>query len=360
MRVINKIAAFILGSVFFLSGVLKLMDPLGTSLIVSSYLSFLYLGFLQFASGLLACIFPLVECILGSAMILGVFRKPTGIAVLALQVFFTLLTLLLVIFNPQMDCGCFGEAIHLTHTQSFIKNLILLALWALAFLPLRKETPAPRKSKFIGFALVGVSVLLFLLYSSLSLPLIDFTPLKSGVELYTETEFDGEDFDFAAIESPTGEEISVMDSQGEYADSVLTEGKVLAISVYELGKVKPKTWQKISSLVSEASSLGYSPVLLLSSSVAQAQSAVSDNLLGISYFCDKKTLMTLNRSNAGVSYISDGLITAKWSRHSLPDSQDLESIAAEDAADVILSRSQPASLKLQCFLLYIFAVMLLL
>ena len=347
MRVINKIAAFILGSVFFLSGILKLMDPLGTSLIVSSYLSFLHLSFLQFASGLLACIFPLVECILGSAMILGVFRKPTGIAVLALQVFFTLLTLLLVIFNPQMDCGCFGEAIHLTHTQSFIKNLILLALWALAFLPLRKETPAPRKSKYIGFALVGVSVLLFLLYSSLSLPLIDFTPLKSGVELYTETEFDGE-------------EISVMDSQGEYADSVLTEGKVLAISVYELSKVKPKTWQKISSLVSEASSLGYSPVLLLSSSVAQAQSAVSDNLLGISYFCDKKTLMTLNRSNAGVSYISDGLITAKWSRHSLPDSQDLESIAAEDAADVILSRSQPASLKLQCFLLYVFAVMLLL
>lgn len=347
MRVISKIAAFILGSVFFLSGILKLMDPLGTSLIVSSYLSFLHLGFLQFASGLLACIFPLVECILGSAMILGVFRKPAGIAVLALQVFFTLLTLLLVIFNPQMDCGCFGEAIHLTHTQSFIKNLILLALWALAFLPLRKETPAPRKSKFIGFALVGVSVLLFLLYSSLSLPLIDFTPLKSGVELYTETEFDGE-------------EISVMDSQGEYADSVLTEGKVLAISVYELSKVKPKTWQKISSLVSEASSLGYSPVLLLSSSVAQAQSSVSDNLLGISYFCDKKTLMTLNRSNAGVSYISDGLITAKWSRHSLPDSQDLESIAAEDAADVILSRSQPASLKLQCFLLYVFAVMLLL
>lgn len=347
MRVINKIAAFILGSVFFLSGILKLMDPLGTSLIVSSYLSFLHLSFLQFASGLLACIFPLVECILGSAMILGVFRKPTGIAVLALQVFFTLLTLLLVIFNPQMDCGCFGEAIHLTHTQSFIKNLILLALWALAFLPLRKETPAPRKSKFIGFALVGVSVLLFLLYSSLSLPLIDFTPLKSGVELYSESEFEGE-------------EISVMDSQGEYADSVLTEGKVLAISVYELSKVKPKTWQKISSLVSEASSLGYSPVLLLSSSVAQAQSSVSDNLLGISYFCDKKTLMTLNRSNAGVSYISDGLITAKWSRHSLPDSQDLESIAAEDAADVILSRSQPASLKLQCFLLYVFAVMLLL
>lgn len=347
MRVISKIAAFILGSVFFLSGILKLMDPLGTSLIVSSYLSFLHLGFLQFSSGLLACIFPLVECILGSAMILGVFRKPTGIAVLALQVFFTLLTLLLVIFNPQMDCGCFGEAIHLTHTQSFIKNLILLALWALAFLPLRKETPAPRKSKFIGFALVGVSVLLFLLYSSLSLPLIDFTPLKSGVELYSESEFEGE-------------EISVMDSQGEYADSVLTEGKVLAISVYELSKVKPKTWQKISSLVSEASSLGYSPVLLLSSSVAQAQSAVSGNLLGISYFCDKKTLMTLNRSNAGVSYISDGLITAKWSRHSLPDSQDLESIAAEDAADVILSRSQPASLKLQCFLLYVFAVMLLL
>ena len=359
MRVINKIAAFLLGTVFFLAGILKLMDPLGTSLIVSSYLTFLHLGFLQFSSLVLGCVLALAECVLGSAMILGVFRKQTAVAVLVLQVFFTLLTLLLVIFNPQMDCGCFGEAVHLTHTQTFIKNLVLLLLWALCFLPLRKERPAPRKSKFIAFVLVSVSLLLFLLYSSLSLPLIDFTSLKSGVELYSESALDEEDFDIA-FETPSQEEISVMDSQGSYADSILTQGKVLAISVYDLDRVKAKTWDKISTLASTASLNGYSPVLLLSSSVTQAQSTVSDNLLGISYFCDKKTLMTLNRSNAGVSYLSDGLITAKWSRHSLPDASELETIASQDAADVILSRTHPDSLKLQCFLLYAFAVMLLL
>ena len=162
---IRRFCSILLGLVFFSAGMLKLMDPVGAGLVVEEYLKFFHLAWAAGASRFLGVAMALLETLTGAALMAGVWRKAVAILTSTMMAIFTLITLILLIFNPEMDCGCFGEAIHLTHNQSFIKNLILLALWALAFLPLRKETPAPRKSKFIGFALVGVSVLLFLLYS---------------------------------------------------------------------------------------------------------------------------------------------------------------------------------------------------
>ena len=65
MRTIRRFSAVLIGIVFFVSGMLKLMDPVGTSLIVEEYLKFFRLGFLHFADYALGACLALAETILG-------------------------------------------------------------------------------------------------------------------------------------------------------------------------------------------------------------------------------------------------------------------------------------------------------
>ena len=112
----------------------------------------------------------------------GVWRKATAIAATAFMCFFTLLTLALVIFNPEMDCGCFGEAIHLTHMQTFLKNIVLCMLLAGAFLPFR-DLGVPKPRKYVAFGITAASMAAFTIYSLLHIPVVDFTDYKSGTFL---------------------------------------------------------------------------------------------------------------------------------------------------------------------------------
>ena len=153
----RRFCGFLCGFVFFTSGILKLMDPVGTGLIMDKYLDFLHIGFLGFAAKGLGILFALAETTIGTALVTGVWRRLTAIAAISLQAFFTLLTLLLVIFNPTMDCGCFGEAIHLTHLQTFIKNIAICILLAIGFIPMR-NLGRPVKRKYVSFSIVSISV----------------------------------------------------------------------------------------------------------------------------------------------------------------------------------------------------------
>ncbi len=137
MKMLRRFSAVIIGIVFFVSGILKFMDPMGTSLIVEAYMNFFKLGFLRPLSYFSGAMLAVVETTLGAALITGVWRKIVAFASLVLVSFFTIVTFVLLVANPDMDCGCFGEAVHLTHLQSFVKNIVILALWALAFIPLK-------------------------------------------------------------------------------------------------------------------------------------------------------------------------------------------------------------------------------
>ena len=116
---LKRFCGIIAGIVFFLSGIVKLMDPVGAGLVMSEYYRFLHIDFMDFSAKFMGTAFAFAETIIGAAIITGVWRKIIAKCALGLQIFFTVLTLFLVIFNPEMDCGCFGEAIHLTHTQTF-------------------------------------------------------------------------------------------------------------------------------------------------------------------------------------------------------------------------------------------------
>jgi len=396
----RRFCAFITGFVFFISGILKVLDPVGSGLVIGEYLEFLHLGFLGFAAKWLGTAFSLAETIIGAALITGVWRKSTGIAAMAIQAFFTILTLALVVFNPQMDCGCFGEAIHLTHKQTFIKNLVLCVLLAAAFIPM-KELGEPLKRKYAAFGIVVTSVILFCIYSLLYIPLVDFTEFRQTAALQAGSSFQADDedryeavfiyekdgerktFDLQHLPDTTwtfidtetrlkeefqdnGVNLSLYDSDGEYKDNLAAEGNVMVISIYN-PDLKPGRWKETAGFIKDASETGYTVLLLAAStpetmteSLSDADPASREIIEDCLYFSDYKTLITLNRSNGGAVWFSDGYLIRKWARRALPDTQQLAAGINGDVTEAIIEKSTKGSLAFQGFLLYVFAVMLLL
>ena len=389
-NVFRRFCAFVLGAVFLISGILKLMDPVGSEFIMKSYFSFLHIGFMDFSAKFFGVAFALTEAVLGAALMSGVWRKVVGIAVVALTTFFTLLTLVLLIFNPVMDCGCFGEAIHLTHLQTFVKNVILCALCCGAFIPMR-ELDRPVKVKYVSFALTACSLVALLIYSLVALPLKDYTAFHPGAMLqaaadeqykdFSEPEFiyekDGVTQAFSLDALPdsswnfvdsrirqddfaAGTVLTLTDDAGEYCDSLATKGNVLVVSAYR--KLSAGRIEGIESLVADARAAGLTPIVLVPSddvlaAASEKHAAVEDVLV---YYSDYKTLATLNRSNGGATWISDGQIVRKWSYTLRPSSEKLSAALAEDPTALALETQSKGSLALQSFLLYIFAVLLLL
>ena len=381
---LKRFCGFITGFVFFMGGILKLMDPVGAGLVMGEYLDFMHLKFLSFASKPLGVAFALAETVIGTALITGVWRKIAGIAALAFQGFFTLLTLALVIFNPQMDCGCFGEAIHLTHMETFLKNIVLCALLCAYFFPMGMlGMPKPRK--YVSFGIVTLSVATFMVYSLMYRPFVDFTDYRPGAslkaaaieeeEMYAAMfvyEKDGveEAFELEHLPDSTWTfvrtetvalnedegygmvDLSFYGSDGEYRDELAAEGKVMVVSVYD-PQMKERRWKEVETFIRNAENAGFRALLL----VAGTPETEIDVPV---YVSDYKTLVAMNRSNGGATYFSDGHLIRKWARRDLPDSERLDEVYNDDETETFIHHDTKGSLGFQGFLLYVFAVMLLL
>ena len=396
---LRRFCAFVTGFVFFISGILKVLDPVGAGLVMKEYLEFLHIGFLGFAAKGLGTAFALAETIIGASLITGVWRKSTAWAAMILQGFFTLLTLALVIFNPEMDCGCFGEAIHLTHGETFIKNLVLCGLMAAAFIPM-KDLGEPLKKKYVSFSIVTVSVLAFCLYSLMYIPLIDFTEYRQTALLQTADSFptseedryeavfiyekDGkqESFDlenlpdsswtFVSAETVLKKgmtapvSLSFTDTDGIYRDSDAAYGKVMTVSFYDTD-IKNGRWTRTARFIQNAEKAGFR-VLILAADTPEHMAGIlagipaddAETLSRALYYSDYKSLITLNRSNGGATYFHDGILVRKWAQRALPDKEKMNEIAGEHGIETSMDKDTKGSLAFQGFLLYVFAVMLLL
>ena len=404
---LRRLCAFIIGVVFLIAGIFKLLDPVGAGLVMEGYFRFFHVTFLLPAAKVTALIFALAEAILGAAMISGVWRKQIAIITSAMIVFFTVLTLFLAIFNPisLTDCGCFGEVIHLTNFQTFLKNLVLLALAMVAFLPF-KNFGKNRKRKYVSFGIAAVSIFLFAAYSWTTIPLVDFTEFTPGSELLASVGEDDEEDDASGYYKSTiiyeknGQEgafdldnlpdstwtyvrtetifingtdiednkpaLSFTDSLGNYQDEMAIYGNVLAVSVYDQAKAKGDFWAKIADALDGAKAAGFTPLLLVSSTKEQFDGLpvivpeVHSRLAGSTYYADKKTLVTLNRSNGGATWFNDGQLIRKYSNKNIPSEETLRDMAEDDPTEEMLHSSTKGRLRFQGFMLYAFAILLIL
>ena len=380
----RRFCAILIGLVFLASGLLKLLDPVGTGLIVSEYFKFFHLGFLQGTAKALGMVLSLVEAITGAALISGVFRKTTAIVTSVLVVFFTIITLILWIAKPEMDCGCFGEAIHLSHGQTLLKNLVLLALAALAFIPFQ-NFGVPRKGKYVAFFLAIPSLIFALCHNARHLPMIDFTEFAPGTELFASLDNDYQEMDgkvptfiyerngqrgsftldalpdstwtFVGVDTlsrsgmyknASKPVLSFRDADGEYQDELAVLEKVMVFSVYD---PEDADWDRIRTQAAEARVCGATPLIL----AVPGEDTPEDV-----YLADYKPLITLNRANGGATYFNDGELISKWSPRDVPEGEELRSLLDREpvvaSTDFIVGRR----IRAQGFALYLLALLLLL
>ena len=380
----RRFCAILIGLVFLASGLLKLLDPVGTGLIVSEYFKFFHLGFLQGTAKAMGMVLSLVEAITGAALISGVFRKTTAIVTSVLVVFFTIITLILWIAKPEMDCGCFGEAIHLSHGQTLLKNLVLLALAALAFIPFQ-NFGVPRKGKYVAFFLAIPSLIFALCHNARHLPMIDFTEFAPGTELFASLDNDYQEMDgkvptfiyerngqrgsftldalpdstwtFVGVDTlsrsgmyknASKPVLSFRDAEGEYQDELAVLGKVMVFSVYD---PEEADWDRIRTQAAEARICGATPLIL----AVPGEDTPEDV-----YLADYKPLITLNRANGGATYFNDGELISKWSPRDVPEGEELRSLLDREpvvaSTDFIVGRR----IRAQGFTLYLLALLFLL
>ena len=172
---------------------------------------------------------------------------------------------------------------------------------------------------------------------------IDHLPDSTWTFISTET-IANEDYEENTIS------LSFYDADGQYQDRMAAEDKVMVISVYD-PDIKQTRWDRIEEFAAEAEAAGFQAIIITTEDAKDRKDLL---------FSDYKTLITLNRSNGGATFFSDGYLIRKWAFRSLPDREKLEELHATSETETLLERDSHGSLTFQSFLLYVFAVMLLL
>ena len=135
------------------------------------------------------------------------------------------------------------------------------------------------------------------------------------------------------------------------------KGNVMVVSVYD-PDMSEKKWSAAVQFASAARSAGFTPMILVSGTPEQTEDIQTGGIPV--YFCDYKTLISMNRSNAGATWFSQGYLIKKWSRRAYPEMEDMVGYIDGNATEAVLENDAEGSLIFQGFLLYVFAVMLLL
>lgn len=354
-----KLARIIFGLTFIISGFFKISDPVGTELIVEEYLRVAQLGFFSPIALYIGLILSTLEFVTGLAILLGIPYNFFSYIALLMTTFFTGLTLVLAIFNPIQDCGCFGEVIHLTNWQTFFKNIALLLCIVLIFFTKKYQRRlAPNIYEWSMIGAFSVLILSYGIYAKLNIPILDFGNFKVGTDidykLYqsrenvkyvtklvyikdgVEKDFDMEnlpDSSWTFVDSKTrlSEEslnikpfdFSIRDINDELITTeILKEEKSVLILVYtDFTKITQRDILNINTLYNSVLGENYSFYVLTSTALDDILALPQASNLPIESFAfsDYKTLISLSRSNGGMIYIYDGIVVSKLARRNIND-----------------------------------------
>ena len=360
MKILRDLSRILVGLVFIFSGAVKAVDPLGSAYKIHDYFLAFNMGWLDWLSLPLGILLCTTEFVAGFSVITGI-RQKTGTAIIILLLLlFTPLTFVLALTNPVSDCGCFGDAVHLTNWQTFWKNFILIILAVIIFTGRKQMINIFRTSTdWIVTGAVAAIFILFCLCNLRYLPVIDFLPYKTGVKIadqmvipegaepdkYLTTfiyEKNGEQREFTLEDYPSddsswifldqksvllkkGYQPPVHDFSITSINGVDLTSQILADNGYSMFMVSGKLNEADTLHLTKGfdhgkylSEHGISYYILSATSSDKLQ-----NYLNGLNFCtvDETTLKTMVRSNPGYMLLKDGVILAKWSWATLPEKE---------------------------------------
>ena len=357
---------FLLGATFVFSGFVKAIDPIGTQYKLQDYISAVGMGGIvpDIVTLLASVALSALEFSLGVFVLFAIRRHLVSKILVAFMAVMTLITVWIALFNPVKDCGCFGEALHLTNVQTLLKNIVLLAASVVvAWRPLRMYRFLSRSTQWIAINYTILFVLLLSAHCLYHLPLIDFRPyhigmnIKKGMEIPAgapqpefETTFilqkngvkkeftldNYPDSSWQFVDSKTVQtkegyvppihDFSIQKADGDdITDSVLTaKGYIFLLVSPHLEQADDSNFGDID-LLYEYCQERKIPFYCLTASTKKDIDHWAD-ITGAEYpfcFTDETTLKTIIRSNPGLLLLKDGTIIRKWSHNDLPSSSSL-------------------------------------
>ncbi|MCX7986172.1 MAG: DoxX family protein, partial [Bacteroidales bacterium] len=345
--------------VFIFSGFVKGIDLLGTAYRFSDYFTAMHLPRMETLSLFLSFLLSGAEFLIGVALLTGIWPKFTSSVALIFMIFFFFLTLILAIFNPVSDCGCFGDAIKMSNWETFYKNVVLLALVVYIFI-FSKQFKSPLGNLYPwSVTLIGTAAFTFIsIYSYRHLPIIDFMPFKEGnniiekssippgaptdeyatqllyknkktgeVKAFDMTNYPWQDtVNWQWVETksvlvkkgytPPIHDFAFYSETGEnMTDSILrTNAYVFLVVAYNIEKANNSALQTLDTLAQYAFASSDIRFYAVTASPIGTVKRKSE-LLQISYSfltADETLLKTMIRSNPGIFLLHKGTILKKW------------------------------------------------
>lgn len=354
----------VVGGLFIFSGLIKVNDPVGTSIKLEEYFDVFsfdiapFFAYLKDISLPLAVILVVLEVVLGVMLILGVKLRLTVILLSLMILFFTFLTFYSAYFNKVTDCGCFGDAIKLTPWQSFYKDVFLLVLIAILFF-FRKDLTDTRSPWLNGAA--GVSLVLSLVLSIVAirnLPFIDFRAYKAGVHIPSAMQpsqpleysyvmrKDGEDtvfdqypaddsYEFVDMQLKNPEalpkisDFSVWNENGDFTEDLLT-GKKLVVLISNISKMSESGFSEMTSLIQSLEGTAITPVVVAASSEDEIKALLAKHGWNAEHYMGDATVVkTIIRSNPGIMLLEDGTVVQKYHYNNTPAAAEVEELLNE-------------------------------
>ena len=386
-QVLTVLMRLTVGGIFAFSGFAKGVDPWGTCYKITDYLAAMGLERWTDTALLLAVSLAALEFMLGIAIIVGAYRRSSPWIALLFMLVMTPITLWVAVTGAVADCGCFGDALHLSNWATFGKNVLLLmgVVYLLVFNRSVRSIYGPA-IQWMVMAVSFALVMAIAYYGYFKQPLIDYRPYPIGTKLLATTSDsdEGED-DFTFVYSKDGvnhefsidslpdeddgweyvtryhsrrphgkiivqngnsqdSTIAILDELGnDVTIDVLGDSRrTLLLLVPDLPRVSMVNSYALNelndaALVAEADVVGLTPATTDEIAHWKDVSMASYPI----YNMDDSELKMLARGNPAVVYLEDGVIKWKRALTSLEDIEqpiELSEIGKDFDADSILSR----------------------